>query len=329
MAHMIERHDNGAVGFCDIHGGTWHGLSQYEELNGPVPHSKVHSVFNFDIEKQQLSRQKTTGEWEAQKAWSIVRKDLDLTLVPSVGAVFNVMSHKDMFTKVEKGLLYHYPDLEIESAGTLENGATAFVNLKVKDLKVHGDDSANVCRMMFYNPLGKGTYALGVHNVRIVCNNTLRASEAEANANASLRKIRHTASAGDRINEALVDLAEIRMGLDSLEKQLNTLAKDQMSTMQVQQFLETMFPVSRDMSKAGMTKAKQSRQELEFLYEEAEGLKKNTARTKYSMLQAVTYWLDHPSTLRKNQDSMSIRWDGIVGNRSVRKQKALTNLISV
>lgn len=324
MSHAIMENDKGIVGFCEVYGGTWHQVQSYQEINGPVCNEEVERTFNFQLEKEQLKR---SSKDKLVDSWAIIRKDVDKVLVPSVGSRFNVISHLNMFDKVKEGLLKKYPDLDIESAGTLKNGATAFVNLKLKDIKVKGDESKNLSRMMFFNPLGQGAYTLGVHNVRIVCNNTMRASEAQAAANNSLKKIRHTASAPDKINDALVDLAEVRMGLDVLEQNLNTLTTYNVDTNKMTTFLDWFLPVD-DVTKSAATRREQKRDRIVAEFEEADGLENNVSRSLYSLLQAVTYVEDHPETLSKNQDQTSIMWDGMVGSRAKRKEDVMDYLLA-
>lgn len=332
MSHMIMEDDMGVVGFVEKYGGTWHGLDQYEERDGPVPVSKVKQTFGFDLEKEPLYHRKDVegfGSFEEVDGWCITRKDTEKVVVPMVGSRFHVMSHGEMFRHVEQGLLVQYPELEIESVGTLENGATAFVNLYLGKLNIHGDQSDNISRMMFYNPLGKGAYALGVHTVRIVCNNTLRMAEAESTANATLHKIRHTQSAGAKINAALVDLAQVKLGLQSFEDRMTEFTVQAMNSQKVDEFLNEFIPVTDDLGQAGQTRRKNQQESIRANFEEAEGLDVSVSRSKYAMVQAVTKYLDHPEKLSKNQDMASVAWDGLVGRIAVRKDKAVSILAAV
>jgi len=328
MAHMIGEYDLGAVGFVEQYGGTWHGMPQYKEINGPLCAEEVERTMNFDIEKQPSYRKDQDGNVKPlDGTWNIIRTDKDRVLVPAVGRKFTALPHLSMFNRVNEGLLKKYKDIEIESAGTLENGATAFVNLKIKELSIKGDQSSNVSRMMFFNPLGKGAYSLGVHNVRIVCNNTLTASEAQAKANATLNKVPHTRNADKKINNILVDLAEVRLGLDKFEHALNELAAQDVTEKIVENFFNNYIPIdNKQMSKSAVTRRNNYRDRIRDQFESDQSLDKRIERSKYSLLQAVTYVEDHPENISEKNDEAFIQWDSILGGRSLNKSKALDML---
>lgn len=317
MSAGIEEFDKGVV-----YGTTWHNLPQYIQQPYPVQPNQVREVFDFGLEKKQLSLVDETLGVIPVEAWAIQRTDNRAVLVPAIGSRFHVISHNEMFESINEGLLSMYQDLDIESVGTLRNGATCFVNLKVADVAVKGDKSPNMCRMMFSNPLGQGCYTVGVHNVRIVCQNTLDMAEAQAAAQDSLHKIRHTSGAEQKINDTLVDMARVKMGLEAFRGHMNWLVDQSATTSRIQEFMDSYIPIPEDMEGRGRTTRQNKRDRILTKFEEDQALDSGTDRSLYALLQAVTYCVDHlPAGSRK--DPFQVQWDGLTGTRAEEKVKAL------
>lgn len=317
MSAGIEQFDRGVVW-----GTTWHGLVQYVQQEYPVTVSQAKQVFDFELEKKQLSLCDSELGVIPVDSYGILRKDTKSVLVAGIGKAFHVISHGDMFDSIQEGLLNQYPDLDIESVGTLRNGATCFVNLKVDDVNIKGDKSQNMCRMMFTNPLGKGCYTVGVHNVRVVCQNTLNMAEAQAAAEGSLCRIRHTAGAPRRINDTLVDLAQVKLGLEAFQEHMNHLVDTPATVDTVNIFLNSFIPVPEDAEGRMKTTRQKKRERILELFEGDQQLAPGASRSLYGLLQAVTYSIDHlPPGSVKNPSQ--VQWDALTGQRSQDKVLSL------
>jgi len=326
MSAGIQELDKGYV-----EGTTWHGIPSYITLDRPVTIEEARSVMCYPLEKQQLFRD-DGQDGEAVDAWAIVRTDHDAVMVPAVGKRFEVVDNSFLLNFVHEHLLAVYPELVIESCGTLFNGATAFVNIKIAEFQIKGDKSPTVSRLMYYNPLGRGSYQACAHDVRIVCNNTLRAAAAQGKANKSLAKFRHTASAGEKINEHLMDLAEFKLDLKKHIKQLDFLAKQQMSQEQVFEYLNKLYPLPKEDNgkvKEGRSATRKMNQQNAVMqqFEMDQSLAAGVKHSAYGLLQATTHVLDHGKI--KGGDEMAARWDGIVGQRAAVKDMAVKFLLDI
>lgn len=327
MSHGIQEYDKGVV-----NGTTWHGLPQYVTQATPVTIDQALEVLDFPIVKDRNYRLADEAEGlvaHELDSYHLFRPDINEILVHSVGEQFEASSNAAMVNFVNENLMAQYPSLEFESVGTLFNGATAFVNIKVAEHHVKGDDSPTVDRLMYYNPLGKGSHQCCAHSIRIVCNNTLQIAAAQGRANETLRKFRHTASAATRINAHLVDLSAFYLELESYHDSLNMMAETGMNMKQVDQFLEKMFPTNDESSDRAVTIAENKREAVKKVFDAGqEGLIGDTRTSSYAMLNAVTNVLDHQKP-QKGQDDMSVRWDGIVGNRAKTKDRAFVLLNNI
>jgi len=321
-----------AAGIMDLDKGivwgtTWHHIPSYKEQEVPVEFEHAETILSCPLVKQRLYRYTCNDKLSSVGAWCISRSDYDIVLVDSVGDRFTVVDNHELLLFVKRKLLDEFPKLKIESVGTLFNGATSFVNLKLDEFQVVGDKSPTVSRLMYYNPLGQGCYKACAHNIRIVCNNTLRMSEAEGAANKTLLRVRHTVSGFTKLTEHLVELAEVYMGLEEHKKMLNFLAEKQMKIDDVTGFLNKFCPISEETSDLGAARANRMKAMIITNFKTNEEM--NGARTSfYGMLQAVTRTFDHEEP-RKNSDVASVIFDGIIGRRADRKDAALKILVDM
>ena len=327
MSHGITEIDRGIVW-----GTTWHGLPQYLQLDRPVTYQEAMEILNFPMEKRQLYREDKHQGFEKANAWEIVRTDTGDALVPFVGSKFQVIGNEKLLEHVNDTVLKEFPQLQIESVGTLWRGATTFVNLKVNDIQIPGDDSQTLNRIMWWNPLGKGSYRTCAHNVRVVCANTLAA--AAGSGQETHTKIAHTKSGGVKIAAALDTLARHFLELEALGTTLKELATARMTEGEPEGFLKRYLPIPGTLEKddpiaaEGTSQFKARKLIMNRFCRYDNGMDDNTAGSRYGMLQAVTYECDHEK-LTPAKDRGMVIWDGITGNRAGRKAEALELLTTV
>ena len=324
MSHGITEIDRGIVW-----GTTWHSLPQYLQVDRPVEYKEAFEVLNFPMEKRQLLRKMGKpfdANFKSTQAWEIVRSDTNDVLVPFVGRKFEVIGNEKLLEHVNNTILKEFPQLQIESVGTLWRGATTFVNLKVDSFNIPGDDSQILNRIMWWNPLGKGSYRTCAHNIRVVCANTLAAASKVDND--SQTRIAHTKSGATKVSAALDNLARHFLELEALGKTLKQLATIKMSEDESQVFLKRFLPIPGTLEKDDPVAAERTSQfkSRQLIYNRFcrwdNGLLPEVAQTRYGMLQAVTYELDHEK-LTPAKDRGIVIWDGITGSRANRKAKAL------
>jgi len=327
MSHGITEIDRGMVW-----GTTWHGLPQYLQLDHPVTYQEAMEILNFPMEKRQLYREDKHQGFEKANAWEIVRTDTGDALVPFVGSKFQVIGNEKLLEHVNNTVLKEFPQLQIESVGTLWRGATTFVNLKVNDIQIPGDDSQTLNRILWYNPLGKGSYRTCAHNVRVVCANTLAA--AAGSGQETHTKIAHTKSGGVKITAALDTLARHFLELEALGTTLKELATARMTEEEPEGFLKRYLPIPGTLEKddpiaaEGTSQFKSRQLILNRFSRYDNGMLSEVAGSRYGMLQAVTYECDHEK-LTPAKDRGMVIWDGITGNRAARKAEALELLTTV
>ena len=322
MAHMIQEHDMGFV-----FGTTWHGLDQYKQLDRPVTADEALTVLDYPLEKRPNHILLNDEIVVNDGSFGIVRTDTpqEVVLVPNVGNGYVVLSNDIFFNSIQNSLLEPHADkVHIESVGTLANGQIAFVNIALNEFQITGDESPTKTKLAYFNPLGLGSYKAFCHSIRIVCQNTLKMAEAQGATNKTLRSFSHTKSAESRINTAVVDLANIIMGVEEHKAKLEVLASTQMKSDEINNFLMAVHDI-KTMDKVtgkSLTRFNNKKDEILHILDTQEGFDPSIKHTRYAMLQAVTNFVDH-SSLRKGNDEAYRSWDGLVGNGSRFKANAL------
>jgi len=319
-----------------VWGDTWHGLPQYVQQEAPVSIQQATDVLNYPIETRPLFTVDAAGVPRQVQACCVVRTDTGRVLVPHTGVRFTPMNNAVLLRTMEARLLNSNPDLKIESVGTLFGGATAFINVVLERYHIKGDDSETLTRLMYYNPLGIGGYKVGMHNVRIVCNNTLRMASAQAQANKTLVMIPHTENAATRVSDQLFDMSLVLVEAQGFRKSVESLVDVPIrTTEELDRLLALLFPEpeqdepEHDTKEEVRSAQRKNQEAVRKLYDAGiEGVAPQYQRTRYALLQACTQMIDHPETIRQNNDLAFVQWDGIVGDRASNKDHILTILLT-
>lgn len=316
---------------------TWHQFPGYLiQEDAPITTEQVKGILNYPIERRQLFRMGDNGQTEPVPAYCIIRTDTGRVLVSHVGVRFTPMNNVVLADAIESRLLRHNPELSVESVGTLFGGATAFINVVLERYRIKGDDSETLTRLLYYNPLGVGGYRVGVHNIRVQCANTLRMAKAQSEANKTLAVIPHTEGAATTIADKLFELSSIlgaskdfRAGVESL---VDMPVRNQQ---ELDDLLKLLFPAPGDDEPENSTKQDvitlqhKLRERVGNIFNEGvDGIEPAYQRTRYSLLQACTYVVDHPDVIRAGNDLAFVVWDGIVGDRANNKEHFLTILLT-
>ena len=318
MSHGIGVSDKGYV----YGESTWHGIESYKVIDKPVTDEQVYEVLDFPIEKRELVRvvdsmMESTGVFEAY------RSDTGDVLIPSCTESYNIINNALLFDTVKR-VFEDAAGAEVESVGTLFNGQTSFVNILLGKYRVRGDDSESANRLMYYNPLGKGSYRTCAHQTRIVCNNTLNAAEAQGKANDTLIKVRHTKNAETKLEAAINTIIDINKGFEIMKDHLTDLTGVQFNfDRDITQFVEKRWFYSEPSEKS----VKRVVDSFEKVIEETRGeYSRDIQGSKYQLLQAYTNVIGNSGS---KADEGYREWDNIVGIRAGRKQKVFNHLLGV
>jgi len=237
----------------------------------------------------------------------------------------------------------------IETVGALGNGEKVFAMAKVPENfePVKGEHMEKYILLSTSHD-GSANIMAAFTTIRVVCWNTLSAAISEASSKNrsnkkrgkqgnNIVKIRHTKSAQKRIDEAHLLLEASERYWEKLSEAYRAMAMADMTRLDVIGFVADMFPgkkVKLQSSKGGFieteqvsTRTENNRVKVLDLFEgQAIGSHKGIAGTPYQMYQAITQYIDHERSIRKDSN----RWEASVfGSGEAMRQKAFEKLLGV
>lgn len=204
--HFSER--SGQYSFFSVREKAWHGLGQIV-LDYPTSAEAIRFAgLNYSVEKRKLftlegnhppfeEERGRSASIEVPNYFATVRTDNDAVL-GVVGKDYQVVQNVDAFSFFDAivggdGILY-------ETAGALGRGERIFITAKLPGyIRVGREDLIEQYIFLTTAHDGLGSITAAFTPIRIVCNNTL--SAALKNCSNAV-KIRHTASAGERLAQA-------------------------------------------------------------------------------------------------------------------------------
>jgi phage/plasmid-like protein (TIGR03299 family) len=320
---QIETTDRGV-----IWGDTWHRKAQYIRQDFPVTVQQAMEVMDYPMEIRASYGVDAFGERYPTGANHVFRTDTDTVIAPAVGNQFMLIDQSEFVFWTQRRLLDHYPDLQIESVGTLYGGQTSFISVVLGRHRVKGDESETLQRMLFSNPIGTGSYSTGLNEVRVVCDNTRRLAIGQSQRNESIRYVQHTASARAELEKNMIDLAEVRLALDVERQKMDYLAGTGVTVAEVDAFLEGLFPTKDNQNNEkegrGLTMAIRKQEAVAGIFESKQyGFLQGYDRSAYALFNALSNYLER----EKGRGGADVSWDNVTGRRASLKDKALALLV--
>jgi len=257
MAHQINYNDQtGKHSFFSVKQKAWHGLGTIID-DYPTSHDAiVHAGLNYTVEKRHLFTYDNNNqngfidlaipEIEVPDFFANVRTDTEQVL-GVVGNDYNIIQNVDAFGFFDSiiggkdGILY-------ETAGALgETGARIFITAKLPDyIRVGKDDLIENYLFLTTSHDGYSSITAAFTPIRICCNNTLNA--ALKGATNSI-KIRHTASAHEKLKQAHKLLGISNLLAHELEAVFNQWSKIRITDSAVKRLVQVAMAPSREVLK--------------------------------------------------------------------------------
>jgi len=217
MAHNLNFNEQtGKHSFFSVKEKAWHGLGQivegyptsaealkFADLDYTVAKRKL---FTFDNENEGANED--TGikipeipacraDREVPNYFVTIRTDNE-NILGVVGKDYEVIQNTDAFSFFDA--IVGGDGIQYETAGALGKGERIFITAKLPNyIKVGNDDLIEQYLFLTTSHDGFGSITAAFTPVRIVCNNTLNAAFRNCS---NAFKIRHTANAKDRLEEA-------------------------------------------------------------------------------------------------------------------------------
>ena len=210
MAHNLNFNElTGKHSFFSVKEKAWHGLGQIVEDYPTSAEALKFAGLDYTVEKRKLftydNANETANEESAIKIaelkvsnyYATIRTDNEGVL-GVVGKDYEVVQNTDAFSFFDA--IVGGDGMQYETAGALGNGEKIFITAKLPDyIKVGNDDMIEKYLFLTTSHDGYGSITAAFTPIRIVCNNTLNAAMRN---HSNAFKIRHTANAKDRLEEA-------------------------------------------------------------------------------------------------------------------------------
>ncbi len=252
--------------FFSVKQKAWHGLGQVISEYPTSAEAIKHAGLDYTVEKRSLFTygNDTTLETEDNDIvmeWRVdvpnhyanVRTDTQEVL-GVVGRDYNIVQNIDAFAFFDS-IVGGNNEILYETAGALGLGERIFITAKLPDyIRVGRNDCIEKYLFLTSSHDGFGSITAAFTPVRIVCQNTLNAA---LKSHTNCIKIRHTASAQERLKQAHQLLGISNQLADELEQVFNHWSTVKITDRQVKKLVQlAMAP-----NKETLTYIKQGRQD--------------------------------------------------------------------
>ena len=246
MAHNINFNEQtGKHSFFSVKEKAWHGLGQIVSDYPTSAEAITHAGLYYTVEKRRLFTYDNENnianedtdiiipEIEVPNFYATMRTDTEQVL-GVVGKDYEVIQNVDAFGFFDAivsgdGILY-------ETAGALGRGERIFITAKLPNYIIVGDDDL-IERYLFLTTShdGYGSITAAFTPVRIVCANTLNAA---MHHRTNSIKIRHTANAKERLEQAHKVMGISNKLSEDLEGIFNQWAKVRITDREVKKLIQ-------------------------------------------------------------------------------------------
>ena len=200
MSHNIHfNEEKKGYSFFSVKSKAWHGLGQIVEDYPTSREALQFAGLDFTvIKKPNIHRLDNGDEIISHTSFFTSRTDNNAILGDRLGADYEVVQNTDAFAFFDA--IIGGDGIQYETAGALGNGSKIFITAKLPDyIKVGKDDLIEKYLFLTTSHDGYGSITAAFTPIRIVCANTLSAA---MNNHSNAVKIRHTANAKDRLEQA-------------------------------------------------------------------------------------------------------------------------------
>jgi phage/plasmid-like protein (TIGR03299 family) len=256
MAHQLNfNKKTGKNSFMSVKEKAWHGLGQVIDRHPTSSEAIQHAGLDYIVEKRPLFTYDSNNhiwcnpeaipEIEVPNFFATVRADTEKVL-GVVGNDYEVVQNRDAFSFFDAivgggdGILY-------ETAGALGNGERVFITAKLPDyIRVGVKDWIEQYLFLTTSHDGLGSITAAFTPVRIVCNNTLNSA---MNNHSGAIKIRHTASATERLKQAHILMGISKTLGSEMEGLFNQWAKVRITDAEVKKLIQIAMAPNKEVLK--------------------------------------------------------------------------------
>jgi phage/plasmid-like protein (TIGR03299 family) len=307
---------------------AWHNLGEVFDLGGDKgPNSKQamelsHLGWLVETEPVYLG-----SGLEIEGKFATVRQDTG-TALGIVGGRYTILQNRDAFSFLD-GLLQD-DIMRYESAFALAGGARVCLLARLPSVDVVAEGDSSLRYILFQNTHdGSGAISCLPTSVRAVCANTV--ALAYRMGRGQVFNIRHTGDMDVKLKLAEKYLAQFDEQFDLFCEQGRTLATRRFSPVELEQYLETLFPTpvadAENKKLRAKTIRKNTVEAIRDHYRKRNREIPSIDGTWWSLFNSVTEFVDHDSRTRGANETVKAenRFSSVMaGPKAGLKNRALT-----
>lgn len=239
MAHNLNFNEQtGQHSFFSVKEKPWHGLGQIVEDYPNSAEALRFAGLDYTVEKYPLFTRPgglvvDGTELEVPDYFSTIRTDTRQVL-GVVGRDYEVVQNRDAFSFFDS--ILDGEGIQYETAGALGKGERIFITAKLPGyIEVGREDLIEKYLFLTTSHDGFGSITAAFTPTRIVCNNTLNAAlKNQTNA----IKIRHTANAKERLEQAHIVMGISNRLTDQLSEIFTSWSKTRITDPELQRLIQ-------------------------------------------------------------------------------------------
>jgi phage/plasmid-like protein (TIGR03299 family) len=289
MAHNLAT-INGRIAMAYQGQTPWHKLGT--RTNGITSVEDAIKIGNLDWTVELRPMFLSSGAQVPNR--SAVVRPIDSAILGTVGDRYTPIQNNEGFAILSDACSQH--GVTIETVGALGQGERVFMLAKLPTIisVVPGDDIRGYFLVSMAHD-GTGSFFARPTPIRVVCQNTLNAAVSQGIPD--VLKLRHTASAPQRIAEAQRLVTQMIAAMQATGDTFATLASKRLNREQLRLYIEHVFPTPKDAKVS--TNLRNKREAIERLAFWGVGADlagadpRNGSTTLWGAYNAVTEYFDH------------------------------------
>lgn len=252
--HLFYNEQTEKHSFFSVKEKAWHGLGQIVEDYPTSGEAIRYAGLDYTVEKRPLFTNSLPNEVnempedialpkiDVPSFFATVRTDNN-SVLGVVGKDYEVVQNADAFQFFD-AIVGGESGIKYETAGALGKGERIFITAKLPDyIKVGKQDLIEQYLFLTTSHDGFGSITAAFTPTRIVCNNTLNAAMRNY---ANGIKIRHTASANDRLKQAHTLMGISHVMAEELEELFNHWTSVRITDKQLKKLIQVALAPNKE-----------------------------------------------------------------------------------
>ena len=190
--------------------------------------------------------------------------------------------------------ILHGMEFSYENAGVFDGGKVTYVSMKWRGNQVAGE-MMNYYVVIVNSFDGSKPFGVYITPVRVYCKNTLNLAIHKAKR---FWKLRHTTNAHIRLDEVKDALTAFNHYINGLETEIDRMKLLTCDKDTVRSFVNTLFPISEDMTPRIINANNEKRAELMYRWEYAPDIV-DMEHSAFRFINAVSDYVDHTEPRRR------------------------------